>query len=318
MKDLEGAKYSGRFRVGDRWLDGDLDCRGPDTTLRLHDDAHFELEDGAVVQGLLSNRISVTLIGCVLPGGLSTAGAGGRFYYYAEIFVHYVVAGDRYQAPAVPTIRRLAIVTGDTDIIFHDRAVFGTIYGEARDEVFERLVRESERPLQIGEYASLMYFTGKTDICAVETSLGMLEAHHRTQGRMGGIAGVGVSNKVMVTITPHKARSFDEALNDLLVFLRFFGQLTGRRQSPSELFFETTEDPATFDEWLRVHWSLRPERRRPRSAPSLRTSLSRRPPIRRPSARCLPAGWRAKRPGARPGPDWTGPGAMVVATMSIA
>nr|WP_241735933.1 HEPN domain-containing protein [Caulobacter sp. RHG1] len=264
---MENTKHSGRFRIGDRWIDGDLDCRGPDTTLRLHDETRFEVADGATIEGLLSNRVSVTLIGCLPPSGLSAAGASDRLFYYADIFVHHVVAGPRHFDPAAASVRRLAFITGDTNIIFHDRSAFGTVHGQVRDDLFKRLVAEAGRPVEIGDYAELMYFTGKLEICAVETDIGRLVAEHRPRGRLGSIMGVGISNQVMVTYAPREARCFADALDDFLVFLRFFGQLTGRQQSPTEFLLETSDDDEPWQDWLRVHWSLRPPRPSPQYGP---------------------------------------------------
>jgi hypothetical protein len=75
---------------------------------------------------------------------------------------------------------------------------------------------------------------------------------------MGSPAGLFLRNTIFITVDFSNPCTFDSAIDNLLVLIRFFELLVGRKQSVIRLIVDTTK--ATDKRPLEVYWSLRPSR----------------------------------------------------------
>lgn len=92
----------------DRIVYGELTYAGRRTSLRLRDAAYFDTYPiaGGWLKGTLHDLTKVTLLHCrttPLPGNVRNGTEG---YYFAEVFPHFVVQGDRQSRPHEMFLRR--------------------------------------------------------------------------------------------------------------------------------------------------------------------------------------------------------------------
>ncbi|WP_343698944.1 HEPN domain-containing protein [Caulobacter sp.] len=303
MLDLEGKTVSGSFQIGDRWIAGELHFHAGETSLHLHDEANFRPDAAAdgLVRGLLADRRSVTLVGCLLAPICGTGMNSGRRYYFTDAFVHYVVIGNRHLNASAPCVTRVHLETDDAHRVFNDFDAFGTVYGEGPRalaiDLIKAQTKDLNRPVPLGEHPEVMYFTGKTQIIAFNTVLGELSADHRFQRSMGSVRGFNLTNSVVLSLAPRQPRQFDNILDDVLVLLRFLALVAGREQNLERLYIETTDqDPQVGGPAppLEVYWSFRPGQDRQSVEPPHAADLPLNPIARADEFEKVAADWIAR------------------------
>lgn len=270
MHKLERSKRAGMFTVlPGRIVYGEITYAGRDTSLRLRDSAHFDTYpiEGGCLKGTLHDLTKVTLLRCLttpLPGNVRNGTEG---YYFADVFPHFVVHGDRQITSDEKVINEVRFLVDDASTIFYDFDAFGTLI-DARPligEVLGAVRREREkwpgppRDIRVGPHPAILYFTGRHEILAVETVLGKIHASHHTSHSLGGPDGVCVKSKIFSGITFKDPRSFDDTVDCVLALLRFLELLVGRPQNLLSLQVRVkSEDelPCILD----VYWSMPPKR----------------------------------------------------------
>jgi hypothetical protein len=252
-----------------RTVYGELTYAGRRTSLRLRDAAYFDTYpiEGGCLKGTLHDLTKVTLLHCrttPLPGNVRNGTEG---YYFAKVFPHFVVHGDRQITNDEKAITEVQFLVDDASTIFYDFDAFGTLI-DARPligEVIAAVRREREkwpgppRDIRVGPHPAILYFTGTHEILAVETVLGKIHASHRTSHSVGGPDGVSVKSKIFTGITFKDPRSFDDTVDCVLALLRFLELVVGRPENVLSLQVHVTPEgdiPCILD----VYWSMPPKR----------------------------------------------------------
>src|ERR1039457_1214410 len=117
----------------------------------------------------------------------------------------------------------------------------------------------SNARLRLGPTPKSFTSPAKGEIFAVDTVLGRVSASHNPAHSLGGPNGVYLKNTILVTIAFKEPVIFDEAIVRTSTLLRYFGMLVGRPQNVLRLNLRTESDQQT-PVFLRVHWSMPPDR----------------------------------------------------------
>lgn len=270
MRKLEGSKRAGMFTVSpDRTVYGELTYAGRHTSLRLRDSAYFDTYpvEGRCLNGTLHDLTRVSLLHCLTTPVPGSVNSGTEGYYFAEVFPHFVVHGDRQITNDGKVITEVQFLVDDASTLFYDFDAFGALI-DARsliEEVVRARRRELERwpgrsrDIRVGPDPAILYFTGQHEILAAETVLGRVHASHHTSHSLGGPDGVYVKSKIFTGIIFEDPRSFDDTITCVLALLRFLELVVGRPQNL--LSFQVrvkSEDelPCILD----VYWSMPPKR----------------------------------------------------------
>ena len=100
MEELDRVKQSGKFRLGasDKDLHGELTLAGSKSSIYLQDNDFFDAfpKPHRCVTGILLDLTKVTLIDCVTTFRTGNGSRGEERYYFASLFPHFVLYGDRH------------------------------------------------------------------------------------------------------------------------------------------------------------------------------------------------------------------------------
>ncbi len=256
-------RRSGAFTVGpEKTIYGELKINGEATSLYLHDKDYFPTHEfpNRCIKGVLHDITHVTLIDCVAPRVPSSVSKGDDGYHYAKVFPHYVVQGERHLDPDATIIDEISFLVDDATTLFNDFDAFGSLIFDAQPFV-EQIVKVHvpDRAVATGEDARLIYFTGKSDICSVDTVYGKVSVERNPGFNFGGSGGAYIQNKILISIRFHIALAFHEAISRASILIEYLGLLVGRPQNLVALGVRIeieSDKPIALD----VHWSRAPKR----------------------------------------------------------
>lgn len=267
LDTVDGSKYSGKFAVDGKEIDGELTFSGADTHLLLHHPEFFRPDniDDQCVFGTLRDLTRVSLLQCLAPsisGSSWSQHLGG--YESATIRPHFILHGRRHLASTDELVKSIHFTLTDAPVIFPDYSSFSTALG-AKPEHLRSALKEKQkltglRP-RIGQYPIIAYFTGKYNIFKSKTILGEISAFHQPSSSFGGPGGIFIKNEIGTRITFPKLLTFSDSLSALITLLSFFEIITGRRQEIKSLNIELKGKDILLST-LQVYWCRPPSRMR--------------------------------------------------------
>lgn len=254
-------RYLGSWTLpGDRVVVGDLQLRGASTLLKLHSAEplpHFQLL--SALSGTAFTGERVTLIDCQSPGMASTTFHDAPSRYHADVFPHYVLIGRRHLDPTTREVTGIRFSTTDLSTVFYDFDAFSSMI-DAKP-VIEDILRERRkmRPIEVGKYPLVQYFTGKDCISDVSTDRGRVSVHHCPQYSLGGPRGVYMRNRIVVSLEPAEPVLFDHAIEGMYDLICFLSMAAGRTQGVGSIHIDTIEKVDGIPVSLDVYPSYRPK-----------------------------------------------------------
>ncbi|MDY0280480.1 MAG: hypothetical protein RBR35_07955 [Salinivirgaceae bacterium] len=229
---------AGNFSLPDgREVFGTLDVRGEASKVLFFDDKQFSPGDEAYnyITGELYDGRRVSLIQNTLIGtGCRFTGTGAE-KCWAEVFPHYVTVGSAHVSASEACVEVITFAMEDASVVIYDFDAFSTVLDTASFIPLLRRDKMKYREVQFGEHPIIGYFTGKFEIVSVDTLLGEVRAEHRPSFTSGGPSGFRIDNRLVLILKPLNPVFFEEAMQRLLVLLRFFELLAGREQPLTEL-----------------------------------------------------------------------------------
>ena len=153
---------------------------------------------------------------------------------------HYAVFGSEYVSYDEREIIGVSFFIEDANILFSDPDIFGAIpkWGNNRTKTLRTLVeqivqsKDIDHNIDIGENPQIFYYTGKTQIFEVKTTLGTISASHNPRWPLFiNSDGFEVENKVFINLQFHDAVPFEDARRRTFRVLNFFGLILGRPQN---------------------------------------------------------------------------------------
>lgn len=258
-RDRAAGQEIGEFDLGDgNNLIGTLRLAGPRTSLLLHSKQFFHPQFIGFIRGSMRDLTKVSLIDCISPGA-GTLSKGEDRNFTAEVFPHFVVSGAEYLDPTDNTISRASFVIDDATTLFYDFDAFGSVI-DARPLIAEvARANKLDRAIQIGDHPLIQYFTGKNEICRVDTCIGCVSVHHSPRWNFPSPRGVYIKNRIRVSIEFPDFKQFHDVINQIYVLREYFGLLVGRPQKLTDIHIQLKETPDS-PMMLKVHWSHCPTR----------------------------------------------------------
>lgn len=261
---VEGAKLGGTFAIGEgRSVLGELSLSGTDTSLYLHDDELFHLEDEAAgcLHGVLHDRTMVTVMRSGLRSELGSASRYDQHFHFAELTPSYVVTGSRHLSATEPEITKVTFHIGDAENVFYDFDQMGHVIDPR--SLIEAVVGANEarigRTIPIGPAADIAYFAGRTELIDVSTAIGRVRVYHQPMpSHPLATREVGMRNRTLVEISFEAPSVLEDALEALLSLLRFLEVLGGRPQDIDGIWIDTVGEERTPP--LDLYWTHRPRR----------------------------------------------------------
>ncbi len=237
-------KQPGRFFISGKELHGEITLDGPKTSLYLHDKERFNLnvvpED--VITGVLHDLSSVSLVDCMLPAGTGHVRRGEDHYFFANVFPHYIVHGDRHLRPTEKIVTEISFVMDDASTLFYDFTAFGHVLN-ARPHI-EQLIQADGLADRVkpGPNPQILYFTGHHEIFSVETEIGRIFGSHNLKMKPWGPDEVSLSSAISTTIAFKEDVWFRDAMTHAYMLLSYFGLLVGRPQNIVSLRIRVRDD----------------------------------------------------------------------------
>lgn len=254
----QGFQRSGRFRMASgAEVAGELSLKGDATTLELFSPSVLPADSAQDIAGTFHDGSKVSLLKCVRRSTVTVRRREGAFHT-TTLFPHFALFGDEPLSVTDRRIRRASFVVDDASRIFHDPDAFGTVLdSKAIEEALAKQV-VGEKPVELGKWPQVFYFSGKHSIFEVDTVLGNVSAMHGISYRNPGPEGIRVDNSIRMHIAFDAERTADEAINNVLAVMRFLAIVAGRPQNLLELDFSLGDDQERAK--LDVFWSMPPRR----------------------------------------------------------
>lgn len=267
LRTDDGSKYSGKFDIDNKEIDGELTFAGADTHLLLHHPEFFRPDniDNQCVCGTLRDLTRVSLLHCLAPSvsGSSWSQHLGS-YETANIRPHFVLHGRRHLMPTDKLLKSIHFVLKDASAIFPDYNSFSLAHAATPDQL-RSLLKEKQkltkRRARVGKYPIIAYFTGDHNVFKANTVLGKISARHQPSFGSVGPNGVSITNKIAIQVTFPKLVNFTTALNVMGDVLPFFEIIAGRHQEIEYLSVELNEKDMSLS-ILDVYWCNPPRRER--------------------------------------------------------
>jgi hypothetical protein len=295
---LENSKHVGHFTMAPgRQVLGELHLCGAKSSLRLHDKVEFDTLAVPIdyIGGTLQDGRKVSLIDCIT---LSETRSGGPpdEWYYVDVFPHFVILGNSHLGPSDEAVTQAHLVTDDGTTIFYDFDAFGSVLDASRfiEQIANANENVTKRRVQTGPHSRILYFSGKTEICAVDTILGHFSAAHAPSGNLGGPGGVWLRNTVTVSIGSEPPIRFRECIDRASILLQYLGLLVGRPQNLLSLRLRTRGSSEGGD-LLQAYWCMRAKRNAEHEGPKPHPAEVLLDPVRRHEEfRTVLEGWLAR------------------------
>ena len=240
---------------------GELAIAGPKTALYLHSREPLVLNQplGAIT-GILQDLTRVSLINCA-PSEQSHMMRGEEISYYANVFPHFVILGDRHLDPHKPTVDSVEFAMGDAAILFRDVDAFGWASEPGRliEQIVGNRPSTPQRRVVIGPDPQIVYFTGKREVFSTQTAMGRVSAWHSLPPFPNFDGGIRLRNNVRVVVDFGQAIDFYDAVSRVTRVIEYVGLIVGRPQNLRALDIRLASD-GEVPLYLRVHWSLSPRR----------------------------------------------------------
>ena len=257
-EDDEFLKKFGSFSINaEKSISGELTVAREKTSLYLQDDEYFDLlqlPDNCIL-GVLNDRTKVSLHQCISSGTGSYSSKDDR-YNFANIFPHYIIYGDYHLTPTEDKISEVHFRIDDASTLFYDFDAFGSISNA--NNLINDIVSVNEkltgRKIETGPNAQICYFAGKRKIFESDTVFGIISANHSPNYSMGGPDGVHIKNRIYITIKFKKLTKFNDAINSILITLRYFELLIGRTQNLFDVYLSLPFEKSTH--YLPVYFTL--------------------------------------------------------------
>lgn len=261
---VEGAKLGGNFQIGEgRTILGELDIRGTETSLYLHDEGFFHVEDQVAdcISGMLHDRTMVTVLHSTVHSGFGSATRNDRKFHFAELRPGYVVRGNRHVSATRAEITKVTFHIGDAENVFYDFDAMGHVIDPRPliEAVVAANERRIDRRIPTGPAADIAYFAGRTELADVATAIGRVRVYHQpSPSHPLATREVGMRNRTLLEVSFEEPRLLTGALDAVLALLRFLEIIAGRPQDIDGIWLDTAgqERPRP----LELYWTHGPRR----------------------------------------------------------
>jgi len=267
-----GQKYKGLVKGGifsltsGEEVSGELRVMGSDSSLTLYSDIPFDARASREITGRLLDGTLVTLTDCVFLQGSGVSKKDGFEFRSATIFPQCVVIGAGTLDLKTKLVHSLYFSIDDVYSIFHDFSAFGAITQNTQELLGEALSKEPlSKHAEICESPQVYYYTGKSEVIAVKTIIGLVSVCHMPSLGMPGPKGIELRNRIELSIQPNEGEPLARMIQNFTDLVQFFGIAAGRPQNVTYITVLPARKPS---EHLEVHLSFPPNRSRPVFEPS--------------------------------------------------
>ena len=174
-----------------------------------------------------------------------------KFFCNVHFHPHYAVFGNEHVSYDKKEIIGVSFFVEDASILFYDPDIFGATpkWGNSPTKTLRTLVEQIiqseniDHNIDVGENPQIFYYTGKTKIFEVKTTLGTISASHNPRWPLFiDSDGFEIENKVFINLRFYNAVPFGEARRRTFRVLNFFELILGRPQNlVSFLIFKEIE-----------------------------------------------------------------------------
>lgn len=257
--DAKKLRQAGTFTISPgKDIYGELTLARAKTSLYVRDKEFFNIHGIRNLNGILHDLTRVSLIDCITPG-VGSGSRGDERYHFANIFPHFVLYGHQHLSPVENSIVEVNFVLDDAPTLFYDFDAFGSLI-DARPYIDQIAhANKLNREIKTGPVPAILYFTGKTEIFAVDTVFGRVSASHAPSHSIGGPRGVKLRNTIFISILGEAGLTFHEVINRTLTLTKYFGLLVGRPQKVKKLAVRLNTE-SDVPPILDVYWSMPPTR----------------------------------------------------------
>lgn len=255
----ETSSFHGTFALPDgRSVFGEVRLRGSSTVLTLKNSSKIDLDfEQRHLHGVSVDNDHLTCVDCIHAAeGHRTH--GGVTTFYKEVFPHYVVVGGVHLNPDAAEITSISFTTTDLNTLFYDREIFGDIPDPRSIMDVVLAEKRKTRSIELGEWPSVHYYTGKSTALDADTVIGNLFVGLALHSRIGGTTGIRLKSNRRFIIKPSQPIRFSEAIARLSIVRRFLSLAAGRPQKVGDISILTTTEITQISP-LRVHWTHAPK-----------------------------------------------------------
>lgn len=224
------------------------------------------------IKGSLTDGRKASLLNCVFQSRKEHFSHGDR-QYETILRPNYVVVGDEFITSEQSVIEGICYHFENITSLVGGRNTFMSV-DACPDDIRELLKRDHSKHTEIarkygwptypfepeiGEHPSLLYYSGRWEVIAAQSKVGVVSLTNRTTRGAGTAAGIGIDNEVTVNIKFSDAKTPSEALRELHTLHSLLELCLGSRQrfQWNELnLTQRDEKHPEIGKTARLYWSL--------------------------------------------------------------
>ena len=257
-KSSNRSPRSGVFTVPpDLEAHGTLTLHSRDPVLHIWSKVPLDLVSDSTINGELEDLTHVSLLRCTIRSESHT-GRDQKALYRYDLSPQYVLVGRRHYSDRDTDIRQIRFSIAHAVELFDDPDAYGTIFNNP--EAVRRAAKDDNesRPITVGEWNWLSYYTGKTTVFKSQTSIGEISANHSPTFSIGDATNLGLVKRVYITIKFDVPLSIMEAVFRMNRVLQFVDLVVGYSENVESICVYTgSENESQEAEVYSIHHSRR-------------------------------------------------------------
>jgi len=245
IENLEKSAMTGMFTTAKgKRVKGELTLSGPNSSLYMWDENYFETVwnekiwgYGSSIKGTLNDLKKVSLLNCMQSShGSNSRIAEEEIIHHASFFFDYAVFGDEHISHDEEIITQVSFVIEEESVLFRDFEAFGVIHESS--SIVRQLLRSKsdgdDNDIKVGELATVLYYTGNSEIFSADTVFGKISAFRTTASSFGS-KGASIESEVVINLEFPVPVVFNDSVERTFRVLEFIGLLSGRPQNLTRL-----------------------------------------------------------------------------------
>lgn len=216
------------LQIGDNHnISGVLDSKSDSKKFSCWSSEFFHVESHSNVYGKTNDNKFVSLLNCL--GNESSHMSNNERSYSCEIYSHTLIMGKEKVNPETDKFDSISLTIGNPLKLFRNLDSFG--YVPFPDEkLITALNKQEYTPhFDSDKHPVVAYFNGNFNIFEQDTLIGKIKAHNLiSHGSWGGVTGVRIENKVIITIDFNEGVSIEESFKRANLVSLFFRFISGK------------------------------------------------------------------------------------------
>jgi hypothetical protein len=210
----------GQFKIGKRWLPGQVTFRGRDSRFEAYSDEfiHVARNQMRCIRGVARSGDAITICDAIGPEVSGRHGRYGKVKHFISLFPHHVAIGPRHLETDKRVISGIIFTTSGATGLFYDIGAFGSAKIKNIRRLMPAWARKDRRKINFSE---VFYYIDRGPIISVQLADRHIEVFNGVSWQFPSPRGINMSNEVRLHLRFKKPILLEDALGAAYEFSSF-------------------------------------------------------------------------------------------------